>query len=103
MAALAVHDALARLAPALAPRLRLKWPNDVLADGAKLAGILIEGEGSRSMTVVIGIGVNVRHHPSETEFPATDVAAMGADLDGRSRLCGAVGDHVGAAGAMATG
>ena len=80
VAALAVHDALLRLAPALAPRLALKWPNDVLGDGGKLAGILIEGEGSKPMSVVIGIGINVRQHPADTEFPATDVAAMGAEL-----------------------
>jgi BirA family biotin operon repressor/biotin-[acetyl-CoA-carboxylase] ligase len=77
VAALAVHDALTRLAPALAPRLKLKWPNDVLADGAKLAGILIEGESGVPVTAVVGIGVNVRHHPDATEFPATDLAALG--------------------------
>lgn len=41
---------------------RLKWPNDVVADGAKLAGILIESraQGGGACDVVIGIGVNVR-------------------------------------------
>lgn len=80
VASLAVHDALARTAPGLAPRLALKWPNDVLCEGAKLAGILIEGEGAKPLSVVIGIGVNVRHHPAETEFPATDASARGADV-----------------------
>jgi BirA family biotin operon repressor/biotin-[acetyl-CoA-carboxylase] ligase len=38
----------------------LKWPNDVLADGAKLAGILVETEASgHSLCAVIGVGVNV--------------------------------------------
>lgn len=77
VAALAVHDAICRLAPDLAPRFTLKWPNDGLIDGAKFAGILIEGEGS---AVATGIGVNCRHHPADTAFPATDLAAAGADL-----------------------
>ena len=48
VAALAVHDAVARgRVPRLAPRLALKWPNDLLLDGAKFAGILVEGEGAR--------------------------------------------------------
>lgn len=78
VAALAVHDAIASLAPALHPRLALKWPNDVLCGGAKLAGILIEAEGTRPLMVAIGIGVNCRHHPGDTEHPATDLAAEGA-------------------------
>ena len=78
VAALAVHDAIVALAPALAPRLGLKWPNDVLCGGAKLAGILIEAEGTRPLIMAVGIGVNCRHHPGESEFPATDLAAAGA-------------------------
>ena len=79
VAALAVHDALTETAAGLGPRLSLKWPNDVLCDGAKLSGILIEGEGSGpALNVAVGIGVNCAHHPSETEYPATDLAASGA-------------------------
>jgi BirA family biotin operon repressor/biotin-[acetyl-CoA-carboxylase] ligase len=81
VAALAVHDALAQVASALRSRLTLKWPNDVLGDGAKLAGILIESEGGARFSVVVGIGVNLRHHPAATEFPATDVAAMGGEAN----------------------
>lgn len=40
--------------------LRLKWPNDVLAGGGKLAGVLLEAEGD---AVVIGIGVNLASAP----------------------------------------
>jgi BirA family biotin operon repressor/biotin-[acetyl-CoA-carboxylase] ligase len=72
VAALAVHDAVAALAPAIAERLTLKWPNDVLLDGAKLAGILIEAEGT-PLIVAVGIGINCRHHPDGTDFPATDL------------------------------
>lgn len=82
LAALAVHDALIARAPALGPRLKLKWPNDVLCGGAKLAGILLEGEGGAAfvLTVVIGIGVNCAHHPHDTRYPATDLAEAGVLL-----------------------
>jgi BirA family biotin operon repressor/biotin-[acetyl-CoA-carboxylase] ligase len=80
VAALALHDATAEVAPTLAPRLRLKWPNDVLCDGAKFSGILVEGESAagRALVTVVGIGVNCAHHPADTSFPATDLAACGA-------------------------
>ncbi len=78
VAALAVHDAVVACAGALAPRLGFKWPNDVLLDGAKLAGILIEAEGTRPLLVAVGIGINCRHHPAATELPATDLATAGA-------------------------
>src|SRR6516162_282519 len=79
VAGLALHDACAALAPGLAGRLALKWPNDMLCHGAKIAGILIEGEGE-PVTVAIGIGVNCRHHPSTVERPVTDLAEQGATV-----------------------
>jgi BirA family transcriptional regulator, biotin operon repressor / biotin---[acetyl-CoA-carboxylase] ligase len=78
VAALAVHDAITALAPVLGPQLAFKWPNDVLAAGAKLAGILIEAEGTRPLIVAVGIGINCRHHPDGTDYGATDLATMGA-------------------------
>src|SRR5512146_93191 len=61
VAALGLGDALRRLAgPAL--NLRYKWPNDVLANGRKLAGILLESETSTKVRVdfvVLGLGVNI--------------------------------------------
>src|SRR5262249_40116907 len=80
VAALALHDALAERANVLGPRLTLKWPNDVLCAGAKLAGILVEGEGlpGGPLTVVIGMGVNCADHPADTAYPATNLAAAGA-------------------------
>jgi BirA family biotin operon repressor/biotin-[acetyl-CoA-carboxylase] ligase len=74
VAALALHDAITGRIPGLAGRVVLKWPNDLLIDRNKFAGILIEGEGA---TVVIGMGVNCVHHPDGTEYPATDLAAAG--------------------------
>ncbi len=76
--ALALHDALAECAPQVRPLLKLKWPNDLLLGGAKLAGILIEGESDPAFAVAIGIGVNCATHPNDTPYPATDLAASGA-------------------------
>ncbi len=80
--ALAVRDAIAAEAPQLAAQLAFKWPNDVLLAEAKCAGILIEGEvePSRSVSVVIGIGINCASHPPDAAYPATDLAVHGADL-----------------------
>jgi BirA family transcriptional regulator, biotin operon repressor / biotin---[acetyl-CoA-carboxylase] ligase len=78
VAALALHDAVAACAPQLGPMLKVKWPNDLLLGPAKVAGILIEGESEPALTVAIGIGVNCMSHPSDTAFPATDLAASGA-------------------------
>jgi BirA family biotin operon repressor/biotin-[acetyl-CoA-carboxylase] ligase len=78
VAALALHDAVAQCASQLGPLLQVKWPNDLLLDGAKLAGILIEGESDPAFAVAIGIGVNCAAHPEGTVYPATDLAAVGA-------------------------
>jgi BirA family biotin operon repressor/biotin-[acetyl-CoA-carboxylase] ligase len=65
VAALALHDALTNMtAPHGAARLALKWPNDVLLDGGKVSGILLERAGD---ALVIGIGVNLAHHPDGTD------------------------------------
>jgi len=79
VAALALHDAVASVAPTLSTKLKVKWPNDLLLDGAKFAGILIEAETTRGRpaAVAIGIGVNCAHHPADTPYPATDLAAAG--------------------------
>jgi BirA family transcriptional regulator, biotin operon repressor / biotin---[acetyl-CoA-carboxylase] ligase len=77
VAGLGVYDAVAELAPPIASRLALKWPNDVLLGGAKLAGVLIEAEKGWA---VIGIGINCAHHPKETTQPATDLTTAGAPL-----------------------
>jgi BirA family biotin operon repressor/biotin-[acetyl-CoA-carboxylase] ligase len=74
VAALALHDAVGALVGAGA-RLMLKWPNDLLYESAKVAGILVEGEGS---VVVVGIGVNCAQHPGHTRYPAANLHACGA-------------------------
>lgn len=64
-------------------RFRLKWPNDLLADGAKLSGILLESlvlpDGR--FALAIGIGVNVVTHPDDVPYPATSLRALGSDCD----------------------
>ena len=60
VAALALLDALQGLTD-LGPALALKWPNDVLLNGGKLSGILLETDGRGLL--VLGIGVNLRHAP----------------------------------------
>lgn len=79
----AVADALARLAPAEAARFALKWPNDVLLDGRKLAGILIETAWStaHASAVVIGVGINVRHD----EALEAELAAAAATVPAQAR------------------
>ena len=57
---------------------QIKWPNDLLLDGAKLSGILLERAGD---AVVVGIGVNLAHHPDDTERIATSLAANGTAPD----------------------
>lgn len=61
--------------------LRLKWPNDLLSDDSKLAGILIEAETTaRHSHVAIGFGVNCTHHPADAPYPVTNLAELGASL-----------------------
>jgi BirA family biotin operon repressor/biotin-[acetyl-CoA-carboxylase] ligase len=59
-AGLAVAEALEEAA-GVGPR--LKWPNDVLLDGRKVAGVLAEGVAGARPAVVIGVGVNVARPP----------------------------------------
>ncbi len=68
VAALAVHDVVASLAPD-AP-IELKWPNDLMLGGAKLSGILLEREEE---VVVLGVGVNLVHAP---DVPGRRTAAL---------------------------
>ena len=66
----------------LGSRLRLKWPNDAVFDGAKLAGILLEATQTPhgGFACVIGVGVNCASHPQGLPYPATDLASLGLTL-----------------------
>lgn len=83
VAALALHDAVLDTTSGLAPAsLKLKWPNDLLMDGKKIAGILVEGVSQGGLhDAVIGFGVNCKHHPEDTEFPSNDLAESGFPVE----------------------
>jgi BirA family biotin operon repressor/biotin-[acetyl-CoA-carboxylase] ligase len=66
VAAVAVANALSAYSVSVQPS--LKWPNDVLMDGRKIAGLLLEAKAG---FVLIGIGVNLVSHPEGGNIPAT--------------------------------
>ncbi|MBL0915509.1 MAG: biotin--[acetyl-CoA-carboxylase] ligase [Sphingopyxis sp.] len=78
--ALVAGVALAKAVAALAPGVgvTLKWPNDLLIDGAKCAGILLERTGN---SVVIGIGVHLFVAPELPDRPTASLAAKGVTID----------------------
>lgn len=71
-AAIAVHEVASNLLPQ--NKFFLKWPNDVLMDGAKFCGILAEVAGTGPTRVAVGCGINLAHAPKGTPYP---VAALG--------------------------
>jgi BirA family biotin operon repressor/biotin-[acetyl-CoA-carboxylase] ligase len=91
VAGVALHNALTSLAPAAG--IALKWPNDVLANGAKLSGMLLEAHQrpNASLAVVLGIGVNVVAAPDGLPYPATSLSDLGATTDAAT-VFGALSD-----------
>lgn len=82
VAALGAGHALAEVIPPMID-LRYKWPNDILLNRRKVAGILLETESAgrdRLDWLVLGLGINVLHRPPETAFPATSLREEG-DLE----------------------
>lgn len=80
LAANALFQALAIYVPS--EKLSLKWPNDVLLSGGKVAGILLESSGQGPFVdwLSIGIGVNLKHTPegvTDASFPPTSLMAAG--------------------------
>ena len=81
VAALSVHDLVSQFCATA--DVRLKWPNDVLIDGRKCAGILLESAGEVGGVlpwVSVGIGVNLSHAPDNVSYPATALAAYGVKV-----------------------
>ncbi|SNS26542.1 biotin--[acetyl-CoA-carboxylase] ligase [Antarctobacter heliothermus] len=75
VAALALYDALERVT-GTAIGLSLKWPNDVLLNGGKLAGILLESIGGPGGHLAIGVGVNLLAAPAVAEVEAGAVTPV---------------------------
>ena len=94
VSAAAVVEALERVAPGL--RLDIKWPNDLLIAGRKLAGILCEMQAEADMVqkVILGIGINVNitasHFPAELRKIATSIQIVTGRKTERARLMGEV-------------
>ncbi|MCK0195635.1 biotin--[acetyl-CoA-carboxylase] ligase [Ancylobacter sp. 6x-1] len=87
-ASLALYDAVRAITGIDPLRIGLKWPNDVMIDGAKLAGILLEGStlpDGRPVTV-IGMGINCAHHPADTPYPTTSLLKAGYPTEPRALL-----------------
>lgn len=72
VAAVALAEVIAGFLAAAKPM--IKWPNDILIDGAKISGILLERSGD---AVVIGVGVNLQSYPDNLGRPATCLASHG--------------------------
>jgi len=91
-AGLAVRTAVQELDPAL--DVDLKWPNDLLIDGNKIAGILTEmnSEATRVRYIVVGIGINVNQasFPSELQRTATSLRLATGTEWSRVNLCAAL-------------
>lgn len=93
LTALAVADTVEALLPRQT-RAMLKWPNDVLVSGAKIAGILLEQVDDGT---ILGIGLNVLEAPSSTGYKTTTIVANGgiASVDGaRDILLDRLGRHL---------
>jgi len=85
VAGLAVRDAVVETG--IAVPVQLKWPNDVLVSGQKVSGVLIESVALTGCNAaIVGCGLNLAHHPPDTRWPATSLAACGITIEPRDML-----------------
>lgn len=82
VSALSILDAIRSLGLDPSIDIKLKWPNDVLVEGKKIAGILLESVkvGDKNY-LIVGMGVNLDNHPEIKEKPATSIKALGLAYD----------------------
>lgn len=80
--AVAVHKTISdALPPATRASCQIKWPNDILINRAKCAGLLLEAFSHQGSTgVIVGIGINCAHSPSDTPYPTATMNAQGATI-----------------------
>ena len=86
LAGVAAHDAVSALAAGagVTPSLRLKWPNDILLNDAKLGGILLESQAGAqedAAAVVIGTGLNLARAPGDLARPVASLADAGIAVE----------------------
>ena len=91
VAGIAIYDTVASLPSqkGLSDRLALKWPNDLLLSGKKIAGVLLESfedTNDRGLAVVIGTGLNLTSHPDNALYPASDLAHDGVIVEPAAAL-----------------
>jgi BirA family biotin operon repressor/biotin-[acetyl-CoA-carboxylase] ligase len=59
----------------------LKWPNDVLLNGKKVAGVLLETVLiAKKNWLIVGVGLNVDSHPKDVRYPATCLTEAGVQI-----------------------
>ena len=75
LTALAIRDSIGHFLPS--GFVTLKWPNDVLLNGKKMSGLLMEKEED---ALILGIGVNLAQHPTQTLYPCTSLKQEGASI-----------------------
>jgi BirA family biotin operon repressor/biotin-[acetyl-CoA-carboxylase] ligase len=85
---LCVVEAVEPLLAGTGRALRLKWPNDVLVDGRKLAGVLIDADSGHAGRFLIGLGINVNGTalPAELQAVATSLRLLTGRMHDRAEL-----------------
>ncbi|KPB01698.1 hypothetical protein SU32_07120 [Ahrensia marina] len=79
--AVALHRAISEALDENQSEIKIKWPNDILVDGAKCCGMLMESDQrSGAINIVIGCGVNIVAHPEDTPYPAMHLNEKNAAL-----------------------
>lgn len=84
VAAIAIHDAVKESVGDFDCEVSCKWPNDVLVDGYKVSGILLESQAKAKQPaldwLIVGIGINLAHSPADTLYPSGYINAYREDV-----------------------